>query len=205
MRKPVKLIRVSEAEYLASEEHSQTRHEFVDGYVFAMSGGTQAHNLICTNIAAFLHTRLRGKGCRASVNDLKVKIESARSFYYPDVIVDCAEFNPRGLFAIRPTLIVEVLSPSTASIDRREKLMAYQKLASLKEYLIVYQDRQHVDLYRKDADEEWLSFILHADDELVLESLPGGATPLPFATIYDGYDAPRRVKEEESDYSLFES
>jgi Uma2 family endonuclease len=203
MRRPKKVNRMSEAEYLAFEAASKTRHEYVDGYIFAMTGATRAHNLISMNIGAFLHGQLRGGPCSATMHDLKIKIESARSFYYPDVMVACDRFEAKAVYVSEPVLLVEVLSPSTTGTDRREKLIAYQKIPTLKEYLIVYQDRQQVELHRKGADGQWVYFIVNADEELVLESLPTGAVPLPFATIYDGYDAPLRVKEDdESEYTL---
>lgn len=202
MRTRKKMVRMTEEEYFRLEEASNIRHEYVDGYVFAMSGSTRAHNLICGNIFSFLHSRLRGGPCRAAINDLKVKVEAARSYYYPDVMVECSAFEGKGLYVTEPALLVEVLSPSTVSIDRREKLIAYQKIPTLKEYMIVYQDRQQVELYRREADGDWSYVVLNAEDEVVFESLPNGPTSLSFATIYDGYDPPRRVKEEEGEYSL---
>jgi Uma2 family endonuclease len=202
MRNPTKLRRISEAEYLLAEESSTVRHEFVDGYVFAMSGSTDAHNIVSGNIFGFIHGHLRGGPCRAYTNDMKVKIESARSFYYPDVMVTCEQFQAKTVLKTEPVLLVEVLSPSTAAIDRREKLIAYQKIETLKEYLVVHQDRQQVELYRKEADGQWSVIVLTAGDELVLESLPTGPISLPFTTIYEGYNPPSRVKEDELTYDL---
>jgi Uma2 family endonuclease len=202
MRKPTKLIRISEAEYLRAEEKATVRHEYVDGYVFAMSGSTRAHNLICMNISTFLHGHLRGGPCQATSNDLKLKIESARSYYYPDIMVDCERFVAKDVFVTEPVLLIEVLSPSTAAIDRREKLIAYQKIETLKEYLLVYQDRQQVELYRKEADGQWSYVVLNFTDELILESLPAGSLSMPFEVIYEGYSPPSRVKEEEVEYDF---
>jgi Uma2 family endonuclease len=194
---------LTEAEYLAMEEGAQTRHEFVDGYVFAMSGNTQAHQLICDNVQAFLRSKLAGGPCRAVSAGLRVHIAEANSYYYPDVIVECGEFDPKALLASKPVLLVEVLSPSTAQIDRREKLFAYRKISSLNEYLTIFQDRQQVELHRKSADGNWTFTVLQAMDELILESLPTGAVLLPFSAIYHGYDAPRFVKEPEDSMYAF--
>jgi Uma2 family endonuclease len=201
MNGPERFSRLTEEEYLALEEASPVRHEYVDGYVFAMSGASQAHQLIVMNISAFLHAKLSGKPCRAVSAGLRLRVSSTHSYYYPDVMVDCTPFVAEELCATKPTLIVEVLSPSTAATDRREKLLAYQTIPSLNEYLIVYQNRQQAELHRKDASGAWSYFVLRFGDELILESLPGGPTQLSFATIYDGYDPPTVVKEcEEPEY-----
>lgn len=197
-----KVLRLTEAEYLANEETSELRHEFVDGHVFAMTGATEAHGLICMNLSAFLHARLKGKSSRATANDMKVKIEATRSFYYPDIVANCAKFKADSVVATEPVFIVEVLSESTAAIDRREKLIAYQKLPTLAEYMIVHQDQQKVELYRRESENEWSHLVATAGDvEVILQSLPGGPTVLPLATIYEGYIPPGRVKEEEREYS----
>lgn len=199
MPKRTKLRYVTEEEYLRTEASASVRHEYVDGNVFAMTGSTDAHNIICGNIFSLIHGFLHGSQCRAYINDMKVRIQAVRSFYYPDIMVSCEPFEPKSVFKISPVLLIEVLSPSTASIDRREKLAAYQKISSLKEYVIVYQDRQRVELYRREAD-GWELMILSSGEELLLEALPQGPLHLPFTTIYDGYDPPRRVKEPEISY-----
>lgn len=191
---------MTEEEYLRKEERATVRHEFVDGYVFAMTGATDAHNVICGNIFSFLHGQLSGGPCRAYINDMKLHIKSARSYYYPDIMVTCEPFDARSISKSAPMLIVEVLSPSTSAIDRREKLMAYRKLENLKEYLIVYQDRQQVEIHHRSSDLEWECLVLTAGDELFLEALPDGKVLLPFDVIYRGYEPPRVVKEIEDYY-----
>lgn len=147
-----------------------------------------------------LNGHVRGSCCRAYTNDLKVKIQAARSFYYPDIIVTCEPFEPKSVFCDAPVLLVEVLSPSTAQIDKREKLVAYQKIASLKEYVIVHQDRQLIELYLRESAERWRCKVLGRGEDLVLESLPKGPLRAPFATIYEGYDPPSWVKENDGLY-----
>jgi Uma2 family endonuclease len=200
MPEPTKMTILTEEEYLRAEEKADIRHEYVNGHVFAMSGATEAHNVICVNILSSIHSYLRGSQCRAYINDMKVKIKRAKSYYYPDIMVTCEPFESKSVFKAAPVLIVEVLSPSTTQVDKREKLVAYQKIASLKEYLIVYQDRQRVDLYRRVSNDDWEVLILGSDDELVLQWLPKGPLHLPFSLIYEGYNPPCIVKESESEY-----
>jgi Uma2 family endonuclease len=196
---------MTEEAYLAAEAKAKVRHEYVDGYVFAMSGSTDAHNVICGNIFSFIHRHLRGSSCRAYINDMKVRIQSARSYYYPDIMVTCEPFDADTVFKRSPVLLIEVLSPSTASKDRREKLIAYQKISELKEYLIVHQKKQQVELYRRISETEWELIIQSGDSEITLESLPKGPMKLPFALIYESSNTPFRVKEGESEYGFGQS
>ncbi len=201
MSRRTKLQSMTEQEYLQAEEKATVRHEYVDGYVFAMSGATEAHNVISGNLFSVIHSHLRGGPCRAFQNDMKVRVQSARSYYYPDIMVTCEAFEPKSVFKISPTLLIEVLSPSTAQIDQREKLIAYQKIGSLREYVIVHQQRQHVEMYRKNVDGQWEHIIPTLAEGLVLESL-SAPLQIPFNTIYEGYNPPSRVKENERIYDL---
>lgn len=133
---------------------------------------------------------------------MKVHAKSSRSYYYPDIMVTCEPFDAKSVFKSVPVLLVEILSPSTSAIDRREKLIAYRKIESLREYLIVHQDRQKVEIHRRTSESTWESIVLTAGDELLLESLPQGSVSLPFDVIYRGYDPPSMVKEVEDNYEL---
>ena len=198
-----KIRTMTEDEYLRFEEKAKVSHEFVDGHVFAMSGSTQAHNVICGNVFAALHGSLRGGPCQAYANDMKLKISSVSSYYYPDIMVSCEPFEAKSIFKHSPVLVIEILSPSTMQIDRREKLVAYQKIASLKEYVIIYQDRQRAEVYRRgEISGGWEFSVLSAQLDLVLESLPNGPLVLSFSTIYEGYNPPSRVQESEGFYDL---
>lgn len=141
--------------YLAFEEQSPVKHEYVGGEVYAMSGVTTRHNLINLNITRHLHQAARARGCRVFAVDVKLK-PAADRIYYPDVIVACGEAAQVDLIVEAPSLIVEVTSPSTRATDRREKLDAYRRLGSLRTYLIVDQRRRHVFAYQRDAAGEWL-------------------------------------------------
>lgn len=145
--------RMSVEEYLTFEETAQIKHEFVDGFVFAMAGASEEHNLITGNIFALARAAVRTKACRAYVNDMKLKIED--NYYYPDVFVTCqADENGKDIKS-QACLIVEVLSKSTSDIDRVEKLYQYRKLPSLKAYVMVSQDKRFVEIYRRQQDGSW--------------------------------------------------
>ncbi|MDJ1169268.1 Uma2 family endonuclease [Roseofilum sp. BLCC_M154] len=179
MRSPLPLLTVEE--YLHVEEDSPIRHEYLGGHIFAMAGASQEHNLIAGNLLALLRPHLRGSSCRVFMSDMKVQIQD-NIFYYPDVLVTCNPEDNQRYFKTQPNLIIEVLSQSTESLDRREKLMHYQKLESLKEYVLVSQDKVQVQVYRQETPGNWTVQILDTDSELSLESL--GLT-LTMAQIYE--------------------
>ena len=143
------------------EHASQVRHEFLDGRLVEMSGGSLSHSLITMNFGAALHAALVGKRCRALDSNMKVGIGKAARFVYPDISVYCGavQFDPRdpsGQTVSNPRLIVEVLSPSTEKHDRLEKFDGYMQLESFEEYVLVSQDRPRVETYYRQADGTWL-------------------------------------------------
>ena len=146
-----RVLTMSVDEYLAFEEAGSVRHEYLGGEIHAMAGESIAHNTIALNIAGALRGKLRGGPCRAYMENVKVRLEVAREeiFYYPDVIVTCHPTGVERLFVRLPTLIFEVLSPSTESTDRREKKSNYQQMPTLEEYVIVAQDRREVTVFRR--------------------------------------------------------
>lgn len=148
--------RPSVAEYLDGEPLSDIRHEYVDGEIYAMAGAGEAHNLIAGNVFSKLRNLVRGGPCRVFISDMKLHVATWNAFYYPDVMVICDPGDAQSLYKQNPSLVVEVLSPSTESIDRREKMLAYRTLPSLREYLLIAQDRRHVELYRRAADDSWM-------------------------------------------------
>ena len=143
---------ISVEEYLEGEKLSDTRHELAGGNVFSMVGASQTHNLIAVNITSALHNHLRGTACRVFTGTMKLRI--GNDFYYPDVLVTCDRSDVEPLYVERPSLIVEVLLPSTVMRDTGEKLLAYQGIRSLQEYLLVEQDRREVRAYRR-AGASW--------------------------------------------------
>lgn len=160
------------SEYLEGEPHSEVRHEYIDGAVYAMAGGTQSHNLISGNIFASLHFLVSNGPCRPFINDMKVRVKtlSSESYYYPDVMVACEEIGPKDQFIERPKLIIEVLSESTERIDRNEKFLAYTSLASLDTYILVSQDRKEVTVARR--ENQWQAEIYSGDDFEIPTCLP---------------------------------
>ncbi len=189
-------------DYLRREESGTVRYEFAHGRIFSMTGSSDAHNIISGNLFAKIHAHLEGSGCKAYTNNMKVRIEAADAFYYPDIMVTCETVDPKSVFKRSPRLIIEVLSPSTNQIDRREKLVAYQQIDSLKEYAIVHQSRKLIELHRREAILEWTLSLIQADDVLCFQSMPNGPFEIPLSVIYGGLDFPTRVQEDAEEYEL---
>ena len=141
------LIRVEE--YLQGEAVAKLRHEFVAGQIFAMAGASERHNRICFAFAEILGPHLRKDGCRGYLNDMKLR--TANAIYYPDVMVVCDLSDQDQLVKSAPCMIIEVLSESTERTDRTEKLFAYQQISTLRNYLLVAQDKRSVELYRRNG------------------------------------------------------
>ncbi len=153
-----------------------------------MSGSSKEHNRITLNIASILSSHLRGGSCSVYMSDMKVRIQSTNKtkaadlFYYPDVVVTCDPQDQDRFFVNYPCLIIEVLSPSTEAIDKREKRINYQALDSLQEYVLVSQDQIQVEIYRKDIQGNWSVQTLGKGDDLKLKSV--GLT-LTMTDIYE--------------------
>jgi Uma2 family endonuclease len=163
--------KISVEEYLAGEETSQIRYEFVDGEVYEMAGTSDRHNIISGNLFANLWSHLRDSSCQPFIENMKVR--AARDvFYYPDVVVSCEENPESPYYRDEPVLIIEVISPSTAQIDRREKLRAYQQMPSVQEYVIVEQEKISVEIHRRQPDGRWITYFFNKnDEEFTLESV----------------------------------
>ena len=190
--------RLTLAEYLAWEETTSTKHEFVAGEVYAMSGVTVRHNVITLNLVRRLHGPARDRRCTVLATDVKVHVDDR--IYYPDVMVACGKAAEVELIIKEPSLIAEVTSPSTRSIDRREKLDAYLKKPSLRQYLVIDQRRKHVLSYhRVDDVGEWLRDEIEGDGDI---SIPVLDTRVAMADVYEDVKLPPlTVKEEQGEYS----
>ncbi|WAR44477.1 Uma2 family endonuclease [Methylomonas rapida] len=165
-------LRFNAEEYLTWEERQAEKHEFVAGEVFAMVGARQDHVVVSGNIFAGLKQGLRGTPCRAYISDLKLHVEAADAFFYPDVMVSCHPDDLKNQHYIsHPTLIVEVLSDTTAAYDRGGKFAAYRSLESLQEYVIVDIDARRVECFRRTADNDWLLHDYHGDADCEFQSL----------------------------------
>ncbi|MGB7518348.1 MAG: Uma2 family endonuclease [Spirulinaceae cyanobacterium] len=182
MQSPLTFLTVED--YLDTEKHSKTRHEYVDGRIFAMAGASEEHNLIAGNLYTALRSNLRGTSCRTFVSDMKVKvsIQKADIFYYPDLLVTCDPDDNERYYKTSPNLIVEVLSNSTETTDKREKRLNYQTIESLQEYVLISQDEIRVEVYRRNDQNNWSVETLGKDDKLQLNSV--GLT-LTMAEIYE--------------------
>jgi Uma2 family endonuclease len=184
MNTPALKIGFSADDYLAWEDSQEEKHEYVAGEVFAMVGARREHVVVTLNLASALKQRLRGGPCQAYVSDLNLRIEAADAFFYPDVMVSCDQRDhDASLFIAHPTLIVEVLSDSTAAYDRGDKFAAYRTLPSLLEYVVVDIRARRLESFRRASDGDWL-FHEHGPDS---ETCPFASLALsvPFDEIFE--------------------
>lgn len=187
------LRKISEEDYLRTEELSPFKREYVDGFVYALhgedapnaqAGATSRHGLICMNIGSALHKVALRQGCRLYQSDMRVRIPQLgfTRYYYPDLVLTCTPVDDDATFVSSPCLVVEVLSPSTRDLDRREKLLAYTALSSVQGYLLVDTATRAARLYVRNG-EGW-------DDEYVEEegelSLPCLNISLSLSDVYEG-------------------
>ena len=171
-------------EYLELEAASPFRHEYVDGVMYAMSGALVRHNVIGGNVFAALLAHLRGKPCRPYIEAVKAAYLTSRKnfFYYPDVMVACGKTDLEAQYIEDPKLVIEVLSPSTEKVDRKEKALNYQKIVTLEEYVLIAQSHCEVTVQRRRGD--WRPEVLNAGALTVeLESV---GLKLPLMQIYEG-------------------
>jgi len=157
----------SPEDYLAGEKISPIKHEYRQGKIYAMAGASNPHVLISLNLATLLRNHLRGSGCLVYMADTKVRIQAANVFYYPDVTVTCDRRDTTSVedFICYPSLIVEVLSPTTAAFDRGNKFSDYQRLESLQEYVLISQDRVGLECYRRSAEGNWDLYAYGEEEE----------------------------------------
>jgi Uma2 family endonuclease len=184
MAQAAEKLHFSREEYLAWEASQQNKHEYLAGEVFCMVGVRQIHSIVALNIASELKQQLKGKPCRPHMSDMKLQIDAADAFYYPDVMVSCDERDKQAdLYLEHPALIVEVLSESTASYDMGMKFEYYRLIPELKEYVLVDPDRVKIWLYRKNQANEWVLQDFPNNDDVVFESI---ACRLKQADIFEG-------------------
>ena len=145
-------------EYLTLERNSQYKSQYFRGEIFAMPGGTKRHNMMSANVIGSLFLQLQSRPCRVYSSDMKVMVEATGLFTYPDAVVACSEerfYDQQEDVLLNPTLIVEVLSPSTELYDRGTKTEHYRKIASLQEYVLIAQDRIHIERFSRNAAGHW--------------------------------------------------
>ena len=175
---------ITPQEYLALERKAHCKSEYLDGHIIAMSGASFKHSLIISNISGELHLQFKGRGCSVHTNDMRVRPNPRDSYFYPDVVVVCGEpqFEDEDFDTLlNPIVIVEVLSPSTEAYDRGEKFRRYQQLASLKEYVLVSQDKVWVEHHRRHVAQWILSHYRTLEEVLPLPSI---GCEVPLSDIY---------------------
>jgi Uma2 family endonuclease len=176
--------RMSPAEYLAWEREQAEKHEYHHGEVFAMAGGSPRHNFLAAAVGAELRSAMRGKGCHVLSSDQRIAAPAGKQYVYADAVVACGgvqtEAGASDVLA-NPTIVVEVLSRSTETYDRGEKWEAYQRLASLTDYVLVAQTSVRVEHYKREGD-SWRYRELGSGDSITLAN---GAV-VAIDAIYEG-------------------
>ncbi|HXG94517.1 MAG TPA: Uma2 family endonuclease [Blastocatellia bacterium] len=174
-------------DYLALERASEIRHEYLDGFVYAMAGESPEHSTIRFNLAGIVHAQLKDKPCRGFSPNMRVRTGSSGLFAYPDLMVVCGEpvFHDKHRdVLVNPTVIFEVLSPFTEGYDRSEKFLRYTaQTASLKDYVLVYQNKPRVEHYSRQPDDTWPCTEVERLTSVLY--LPSIDCQLPLAEIYD--------------------
>ncbi|MEM7553104.1 MAG: Uma2 family endonuclease [Cyanobacteria bacterium P01_A01_bin.84] len=179
---------MSPQEYLEWEKTQELRYEYIDGEVFAMTGGTIPHNRIACNFGTELDNFLAEKGCDFYISDVKVQVSEAGPYHYPDVVVTCDDRDKQAIDMIRhPCLVVEVLSPSTEAFDRGKKFTRYRQSNTLKEYVLIASDEIGVECFRRNDEGLWVLHTYGEGDTLNLESV---GISIPVEKLY------RRVRFE---------
>ncbi|MEL7330939.1 MAG: Uma2 family endonuclease [Cyanobacteria bacterium J06560_2] len=157
--------RMTPEEYLAFEEASDVKHEYVNGEVYAMSGSTDDHNTIAQNVQVALRTHLKGSGRKVYISDVKVQ-PPASNYYYPDVFVTCDPIDREDSLSKQfPQLIVEVLSKSTEAKDRGDKFIDYQRFESLEEYVLINTKYKRVEVFRRSNGGLWVLQVYQKESE----------------------------------------
>ena len=176
-------------EYCALEESSGVKHEFFEGAAYAMTGGSPLHNLITINVTSSLRPQLRDKSCRIYSSDQRLYVKATGLYTYADASVVCgpSHFADAPRYTItNPTVIIEVLSPSTESYDRGKKFQQYRKIDSLRAYLLIAQDSMHVELYVRQEQNRWL--LVEASEKEAMVSLDVIGCTMAIRDIYEDVD-----------------
>lgn len=191
MTQPATIHALSVDEYLRLEAQASIKHEYVDGEVYAMSGASERHNRIAVNAAFHMRAATRGSPCAVYISDMKLRVTGLNAFYYPDVMLCCDSGDDHPHYKTAPCVVVEVLSPSTVTIDRREKWLAYRGLASLQCYLLVESEQRLADYYRREGESGWRAGRL--DEGEVLNLRCGGLDlALSLDDLYEDVALPPR-------------
>lgn len=174
---------ISPEDYLEGERVSPIKHEYRRGHVYAMTGAKKPHIIIGSNLVMLLGNHLLNTPCLVLSSDIKVRLQEANCYYYPDVAVTCDERDTGSTedYILYPSLVVEVLSPSTAAFDRGDKFADYQTSPSLQEYVLITQSEIKIECFRVNAEGNWVSQTYRQGDELELMSIDFRC---PIAQVY---------------------
>lgn len=190
---------LTEIEYLERERVSMIKHEYYAGEIFAMSGASEAHNLIASNVNASIYAQIRGQGCRIYPSDMRIRIAKTGLYTYPDMTIVCGmpEFTDmtKRDTLLNPTLILEILSPSTERYDRGVKFQNYRTIGTLKEYILIAQNKHHIERYTRYEGNTWiLTEAIGIDSAIILESIQ---CVLSLADAYELVDLPPESPSED--------
>ena len=174
---------MSPEEYLEFEHHSDIKHEYIDGEVYAMAGTTKAHNTISLNLAILFREKLKNSNCQTFMADIKVNVSNQKRFFYPDIVVTCDDNDDVNAYDIKfPKVIVEVLSESTETFDRGKKFQYYRNIPSLQEYILISSQEYLIECFRRTKNDLWtLETYEGLNTILRIESL---AIDAPLSEIY---------------------
>jgi Uma2 family endonuclease len=179
-------IRYTPEQYLALDRAATQKSQYYAGEIFAMAGGSPAHNAIAFNVAVALGPLLRGRGCRGYSSDMRIKVSESGLYTYADVVVVCGQprfDNDHQDTLLNPTLIVEVLSPTTEAYDRGDKFAHYRRLESLQDYVLITQERCRIERYTRQPADQWLLAEARALTDAI--HLPSLGANLALAAVYD--------------------
>jgi len=193
--------RYTVSEYFELEAASDQKHEYRDGQIIAMAGGTESHSLIIANVIGELRSRLKDQPCRVYDSNLRVKVDRRYSYAYPDILVVCGERkfdpdDPSHITITNPKLVVEVLSPSTELSDRGEKFSYYLQSPTLEEYVMISQDKAKVETFLRQPDGTWsFAYFIGREATARLRCLQ---IELPLTEVYAKVDLPKVIEEDPS-------
>jgi len=190
MASATSIPRFTPEQYLALERKADFKSEFCNGFIIAMAGGSRDHNVISGNLHGEIRSQLKGRPCDVYTSDMRVRVSPPGPFAYPAVAAVCGEprfLDGKGDTLLNPTVIIEVLSASTESYDRGDKFMHYRRLESLREYVLVAQDKVLVERYTRQGDEWLLTEFRQLDQTLQLASI---SCAVPLREVYARIEFP---------------
>ena len=190
MASATSIPRFTPEQYLALERKADFKSEFCNGFITAMAGASREHNVIAGNLHGEVRAQLKGRPCEVYISDMRVRVGPAGLFTYPDVVAVCGEarfLDDKRDTLLNPTMIAEVLSSSTESYDRGDTFMHFRRLESLREYVLISQDKVLVERFTRQGDEWLLTEFRHLDDTLRLASID---CAVPLREIYARIEFP---------------